>query len=90
MNLEHPNTLDQHEMQETLPSFQTKDSPPSGKPRKYGWLWLVILVLVGLGVYYYFHSHPNPANAASDRCPIAGRQTRSGFRGDPCGCRRRA
>jgi len=64
MNLEHPNTLDQHEMQETLPNLQTTHPSPSRKPRKYGWLWLVILALVGVGVYY-FRSHGSPAKAAS-------------------------
>ncbi len=79
MNLEQPNTLERHELQETEPSFQPKDSPPSGKPRKYGWLWLVILVLVGVGVYY-FRSHGAPANAVSSaaQSPFGGHGRGSG------------
>jgi multidrug efflux system membrane fusion protein len=72
MNLEHPNTLDQHEMRETLPDLQLKDSLPSGKPRKNRWLWLVVLVIVGVGVYIYFHSKPNPANAAATAAQAPG------------------
>jgi multidrug efflux system membrane fusion protein len=66
MNLEKSNTLDRHDLEETMPRFQATDAPPPGKSKKHGWLWLVILVLVGLGVYYYFHSHANTAKAASD------------------------
>ena len=66
MNLEKPNTLDRHDVQETMPSFQMAEGPPPEKPRSYAWLWLVVLVLVGAGVYYYFHSQASPAKAASD------------------------
>ena len=72
MNLEKPNTLDRHDLQETMPSFQMTEAPPPGKPKRYGWLWLVILVLVGLGVYYYFRSHANSAKAASDSAQSPG------------------
>jgi multidrug efflux system membrane fusion protein len=65
MNLEQPNTLDRQQLQETAPNFGMTDPPPSGKPRKYGWLWLVILVIAGVGVYYYFHSRADSAHAAS-------------------------
>jgi multidrug efflux system membrane fusion protein len=65
MNLEPPNALDRHDLQETLPSFPTTGPPHSGKPRKYGWLWLVILVLVGVGAYYHFRSPASPAKAVS-------------------------
>jgi multidrug efflux system membrane fusion protein len=71
MNLEKPDTLDQHDLQETLPSYPMTEAPPPGKPKRYGWLWLVILVLVGLGVYYY-RSHANSANAASDSAQSPG------------------
>lgn len=76
MNLEHPNTLDHHETQETLPSFQTTNPPPSGKPRKYRWLWLVVVVLLGLGVYYRFHTFPKTANATSDSAQSPGGRPR--------------
>jgi membrane fusion protein, multidrug efflux system len=65
MNLEQPNTLDRRDLQETMPSFRPMEPPPSGKPKKYGWIWLVILVVAGLGFYYY-RSHLTPAKAASD------------------------
>jgi multidrug efflux system membrane fusion protein len=71
MNLEKPNTLDRHDLQETMPSFQMTEAPPPGKPRKHGWLWLVIVVLVGLGIYYY-RSRTNPAKAASDSAASPG------------------
>ena len=65
MNLEQPNTLDRHDVQEAMPGFQMSEVPPPGKRKRYGWLWLVILVLVGLGVYY-FRSRASSAKAASD------------------------
>jgi multidrug efflux system membrane fusion protein len=65
MNLEKPDTLERHDLQETMQNFRTIESPPAGKPKKYGWLWVVVLVLVGLGVYYY-RSHATAAKAASD------------------------
>jgi len=75
MNLEKPNTLDRHDVQETRRSFRRIKPPPPGKPKRYGWLWLVNLVLVGLGVYYYyyyFRPHANPAKAASDSAQSPG------------------
>ncbi len=73
MNLEQPNTLDRHDVQETVPSFQMTEVPPPEKPKRYGWLWLVILVLVGLGVYFhYFRSQASPAKAASDSAQSPG------------------
>src|SRR5271157_5500070 len=72
MNLEKSNTLDRHDVQETMPSFPITDTPPPGKSKKHGWLWLVILVLVGLGVYYYFRSHADTAKAASDTAQSPG------------------
>ena len=72
MNLEPPNTLDRHDLQETMPSLQTTDPPHPAKPRKYGWLWLVILILAGLGVYYYLHSQAGPTKAASDAAQSPG------------------
>ena len=78
MNLEKPNTLDRQDLQESMPNFQVAEPPPSGKPKKHGWLWLVILVLVGLGVYYYFRSHSNPANASSDATQAPGGRSGQG------------
>jgi multidrug efflux system membrane fusion protein len=72
MNLEKPNTLDQQDLQESMPSFQETAPPPPAKPTSYGWLWLVLLVLVGAGVYYYFHSQASPAKAASDSAQSPG------------------
>jgi len=73
MNLEETNTLDSHDLQETVPSFHTAEPPPTGRPKKRGWLWLVIMVLVGVGVYYYyFRSHANPASAASESSQVTG------------------
>jgi multidrug efflux system membrane fusion protein len=71
MNLEKPDTLDRHDVQETMPSFQMAEAPPPGKPKRRGWLWLVIVVLVGLGVYY-FRSHANSAKAASNSAQSPG------------------
>ena len=71
MNLEKPNTLDRHDVEETMPSFQMTEAPPPGKPKSYGWLWLVILALVGLGVYYY-RSRATPATAVSDSAQSPG------------------
>ena len=76
MNLEKPNTLDRHELQETMPSFRMAESPPPGKPKGHGWLWVVILVLVGAGVYYYFRSHANSDKSASASAQSPG--TKSG------------
>jgi multidrug efflux system membrane fusion protein len=78
MNLEKPNTLDPQDLQETAPTFQVAEPPPSEKRRKHGWLWLAILVLVGLGVYYYFRSHPNSAKAASDTTQAPGGRSGQG------------
>lgn len=64
MKLEKTNTLDGHDVQETMPSFRITETPPPVKPKRHGWLWLVILVLAGLGVYFYYRSHAKPAAAA--------------------------
>jgi multidrug efflux system membrane fusion protein len=72
MNLEKPNTLERHDVQESVPTFEMTEAPPPGKPKKHGWIWLVVLVLVGLGVYYYFRSHANSAKAASDSAQSPG------------------
>jgi multidrug efflux system membrane fusion protein len=73
MNLEKPDTLDRHEVQGSMPTFQMTEVPPPEKPKRYGWLWLVILVLVGSGVYYYyFRTHANAAKAASDSAQSPG------------------
>jgi multidrug efflux system membrane fusion protein len=71
MNLEKSNTLDRHDLPETMPNYQISEPPPAGKPKSYGWLWLVILVLVGVGIYY-FRSHANTAKAASDTAQSPG------------------
>jgi multidrug efflux system membrane fusion protein len=76
MNLEKSNTLDRHDLQETLPSFQIAEPPPPIKPKRRGWLWLVILVLVGLGVYYYSRSHSSSPKAASPVQSAGGRSGR--------------
>jgi len=72
MNLEKPDTLDRHDVQETMPSFRAAEPLPPEKPKGYGWLWLVIVVLVGLGVYYYYRSHASPAKAATDSAQSPG------------------
>ena len=71
MNLEKSNTLEQHDAQEAMPSFQMNETPPPGKRKSYGWLWLVILVLVGVGVYY-FRSQGSAAKAASGSARASG------------------
>jgi multidrug efflux system membrane fusion protein len=72
MNLEQPNTLERHDVQEPLPSFRTTDSPHSGKPRKYGWVWLLVLVVAGVGVYYYFHSRARSTAATTNPTQLQG------------------
>jgi len=73
MNLEKPDTLEQHDLQETMPSYQVRQDRPPEEPKKRGWLWLVMLVLVGLGIYvFYFRSHSGPAQGASDTAQSAG------------------
>ena len=71
MNLEKSNTLDRHDVQEPMPTFQMNEAPPPGKRKRYGWLWLAILVLAGLGVYY-FRSHAGAAKVASDAAQSPG------------------
>jgi membrane fusion protein, multidrug efflux system len=72
MNLEKPSTLDRHDLQEPMPSYQPTEPPPSGETKSHGWIWLLVLVLVGLGVYYYFRTHSNSANAAASASQTAG------------------
>lgn len=73
MNLEKSNTLEGHDLRETMPSFRMPEVPPPGKPKKRGWLWLVVLVLVGLGVYYFrAHSNSTKVSSATGQSTSAG------------------